>query len=1172
MPKASHKSKHCHKASSSDSHRHHGVSPASNEVPSGSSSRPDPSGPSQPLNKAPSRFLPSRAEARRDKVLKKICAKASGAQSVAKETPSVSTRPPSGSDSAAQGDRLSLQDCPAVIETTDLWGSSAPTASVPPPESSPAQTAEEAVPAGIQHHSFPSTEQIQQMIAAAVQQSLASHFQSTSRAASVRSVVSPPREGRDQEDVLSIDAPDSPVSSMASRSPSHAAEEPHDLELSEDDDLPPEQPAFTGLFPQALFKSLLHKAIATAQLSSPSPLPVSDSAPKGTLNPLFAEPARTVDTISTPPLFLDVIKKQWSSPGSAPTPTAADRRNFSIAPDLDSLLQVPSVDAPVAALLPHSVVPGDPEEGLRPEERRAEHVLQRAHQGASWAIRAAATVSFFNRTTLLWLQRLQESLTTEDSRIQQDLNKIIAATQFSADATLNAARFAAKSLASSVTAHRLVWLRHWQADARHKWRLASVPFAGPKLFGDSLDPFLSETKDKKKFLPVVFCRGDSRFRPYTPRPQSRPYDRSPFSPSLPRSQGNFQPRQRGGQDRSSRESGGDNGRQSPGLGCTLSGSPGSGRLDLCRVPSLHQLVGTPSDLPSTSDFSSSRVQLPRPGPHGQYHSEGPCQPSGGHPFSFSNVGGVAVGTLVGDPSGVVTGGTHLRCHQSASRLAQPSASRSCGVASQPSSLPPNHDAFRDAGARPLCHVGQCSATAVYLTVPVGSGRGSRCSSLPVAPGAPICLSSGFSSPSCDSQVVDGTGGDHSGGSTLATQTLVCGPSVVVDNSTLAVTSASGRFNPRDLEASRSTVAPSDRLAIERHVLGEVSIPADVISIIQASRRPSTDRIYSATWKSFCAWCDRAGVPPLQASIVNILVFLREGLRKGLSPNTLRRQVAAISSVLTFGSLSSLSQHPLIRRFLRGATNLCPPVLHRYPTWDLSIVLNSLTSAPYEPLRTTSLRLLTCKVAFLVAITSARRISELAALSIREDLCVFHADRVVLRLDPTFVPKVNTTFHRMQELILPNFCPHPTHRLERRWHSLDVRRALRIYIKRTARLRKTESLFVSFLPVSLGSKVSSSTVGRWIRQTIAKAYELQSLPRPPRLTAHSTRSAATSAAWATQASLLEICRAATWTSPSPFIQHYKLDKFASADAAFGRRVLQRVVSGEGTSDQTGPTRL
>lgn len=345
----------------------------------------------------------------------------------------------------------------------------------------------------------------------------------------------------------------------------------------------------------------------------------------------------------------------------------------------------------------------------------------------------------------------------------------------------------------------------------------------------------------------------------------------------------------------------------------------------------------------------------------------------------------------------------------------------------------------------------------------------------------------------------------------------------------------------------------------------------MIATMQASRRPSTTRIYEASWRAFCSWCSGHHVDPTSAVVQDVLGFLQAGLTAGLSPSTLRRQVAALSTVISVPVYHSLSHHPWVKDFLRGATQLRPPQVHRYPSWDLNVVLQELTVSPFEPLSSVSLKFLSFKVVFLLAITSARRVSELAALSVRKDLCVFHANTVVLRLDPAFIPKVNTWFHRSQELVLPDFCPSPRHQREVRWHTLDVRRALRIYISRTKGFRKSEALFVSFHPSSMGHKVSPSTVGRWIKACIATAYENQARPVPPRVLPHSTRSAATSAAWATQASILDICRAATWTSLSPFIRHYKIDVYASAEASFGRRVLQRVVSGSeaGSSHVPGP---
>lgn len=75
------------------------------------------------------------------------------------------------------------------------------------------------------------------------------------------------------------------------------------------------------------------------------------------------------------------------------------------------------------------------------------------------------------------------------------------------DATLNTARFASKSMASSVAMRHLLWLRQWQTDVFHKWCLASAPFKVASLFGESLDPILVETRDKRNFLPSATRRG-----------------------------------------------------------------------------------------------------------------------------------------------------------------------------------------------------------------------------------------------------------------------------------------------------------------------------------------------------------------------------------------------------------------------------------------------------------------------------------------------------------------------------------------------------------------------------------------------------------------------------------------------------------------------------------------
>ncbi|XP_060549504.1 uncharacterized protein LOC132712369 [Pantherophis guttatus] len=232
----------------------------------------------------------------------------------------MTTVSPQATSTAAPGvqvDQLSLQDCPAVIQPDALWGVAAVSDPVPatssgmPPPALPVSSGSVSAPpptvsdsGAAQKHDFISPQQIHRWIATAVQQSLASQVGPVSRAASIRSGLSTSRVDVLQDDILSIDAPDSPVASVSSHASSLAEEVSHELDLSEDEGLPPDQPAFTGLFPQALFKSLLHKAVLTAQLGSPASAQPVPTTSQRALNSLFAEPSKPVDIIPPPLCFL----------------------------------------------------------------------------------------------------------------------------------------------------------------------------------------------------------------------------------------------------------------------------------------------------------------------------------------------------------------------------------------------------------------------------------------------------------------------------------------------------------------------------------------------------------------------------------------------------------------------------------------------------------------------------------------------------------------------------------------------------------------------------------------------------------------------------------------------------------------------------------------------------
>ncbi|CAJ0929923.1 unnamed protein product [Ranitomeya imitator] len=324
-------------------------------------------------------------------------------------------------------------------------------------------------------------------------------------------------------------------------------------------------------------------------------------------------------------------------------------------------------------------------------------------------------------------------------------------------------------------------------------------------------------------------------------------------------------------------------------------------------------------------------------------------------------------------------------------------------------------------------------------------------------------------------------------------------------------------------------------------------------MIQA-RKPSSSRIYYRTWKAYFRWCESNRLPPMVFSLPSLLAFLQAGLDSGLALSSLKGQVAALSILFQ----KTLASRPQVKTFFQGVAHVVPPYRAPVEAWDLNLVLDVLKVSPFEPLREIPLSALSWKVAFLVAITSIRRVSELAALSCRPPFLVIHQDKVVFRPPPSFLPKVVSTFHLNEDIVLPSFCPAPTHPLERSLNKLDLVRAVRIYLDRTSTFRKTDSFFVIPDGTRRGQPASKATIARWIRMAILEAYQVKNRVPPPGIKAHSTR--AVGASWAVhhRASALQLCKAATWSSIHTFAKFYKVHTYASADASLGRRILQAAV--------------
>ena len=313
----------------------------------------------------------------------------------------------------------------------------------------------------------------------------------------------------------------------------------------------------------------------------------------------------------------------------------------------------------------------------------------------------------------------------------------------------------------------------------------------------------------------------------------------------------------------------------------------------------------------------------------------------------------------------------------------------------------------------------------------------------------------------------------------------------------------------------------------------------MLNTITQARAPSTRRLYASKWSVFSSWCTARGLSPLDCEVTEVLSFLQELLDKGRSPSTLKVYVAAIAACSTATPGQSLGRNDLVIRFLRGARRLNPPRPPSVPVWDLSTVLAAMKGPPFEPIQSVSLKHLSFKTVFLMALASVKRIGDLHALSVSPTCLEFgpNDSKVILKPRHGYVPKSLNTPFRAQVISLSAL---PGSNEEGDSSCLCPVRALRAYVSRSAAFRQTEQLFVSFSGRSKGTAVSKQSLSRWVVDAITMAYTTKGLQCPLGIRAHSTRGVASSWAWSSGISLQEICTAAGWASPSTFIRFYNLE--------------------------------
>ena len=149
---------------------------------------------------------------------------------------------------------------------------------------------------------------------------------------------------------------------------------------------------------------------------------------------------------------------------------------------------------------------------------------------------------------------------------------------------------------------------------------------------------------------------------------------------------------------------------------------------------------------------------------------------------------------------------------------------------------------------------------------------------------------------------------------------------------------------------------------------------------------------------------------------------------------------------------------MLKRMLKGCFNSKPHKVRYSCTWDVKTVLKFLCTL--YPLEDLSLKCLTFKLIALIALTTAARTQSLSALDLkymsydrRQCIVVFHIQKLL----KTSRPGVSFPAIILKRYEKPELC---------------VVKTLLSYINRTKDVRKTSSLFISFVTYD---EVTTSTL-------------------------------------------------------------------------------------------------
>lgn len=304
-------------------------------------------------------------------------------------------------------------------------------------------------------------------------------------------------------------------------------------------------------------------------------------------------------------------------------------------------------------------------------------------------------------------------------------------------------------------------------------------------------------------------------------------------------------------------------------------------------------------------------------------------------------------------------------------------------------------------------------------------------------------------------------------------------------------------------------------------------------------KPSTSNVYEGKWKGFSNWCKTRNIDPTKCSLPLIADFLLSLHEKGLTLSTIEGYRTAINKVTCVTQNLDIGKDIHISNLLANLNRTVPKEVNTVPAWNLALVLKAFTEAPFEPLKKISLKLLTLKTVFLLALATGKRRSELHALTYesltwKEDMTSFTVNTAT-----DFLAKTQKNSDNRDNSVTIEALP-------RKKEGEDIFlcpvRALRTYVDRTDNFRGEKKLLFISWGENRKDDIKANTLSSWIKQAITQCYDNASDKNLTyhRVKAHDVRAFAASWAHTKHASTEKLMRACSWKSSSTFTKFYLKD--------------------------------